>query len=336
MRQGRDLTIFSSHDVAQIDLLSFSPDVGAQLAASSLDVVVTGGGGWLGQATLEMLETSLGTQMTSRVHVFASVRRSMTLRSGTRVEVLPLTELPRLKIGPHVLAHYAYATRELVSQLGASNYIARNREITELVEGHVQGSRPVGMLILSSGAVYLGHDMATNPYGVLKAQDEDRFITLAHELGGVGPPLRVVVPRLFNLAGPFLNKPDYVLGSIIRDILGGGPVHLHATKPVVRSYVHVGNFVDLAFAIMVGDGPVPVEAFDTAGEREVEVGDLAELAISVLGQPDLTILRPAFDGTPADRYVGDPSTYNSLARSYGIELRALERQIEETARYMAT
>jgi hypothetical protein len=81
---------------------------------------------------------------------------------------------------------------------------------------------------------------------------------------------------------------------------------------------------------------VPVEAFDTAGEREVEVGDLAELAISVLGQPDLTTLRPAFDGTPADRYVGDPSTYNSLARSYGIELRTLERQIEETARYLAT
>ena len=150
----------------------------------------------------------------------------------------------------------------------------------------------------------------------------------------MGPGPRVVIPRLFNLAGPFLNKADYVLGSIIRDIDRGGPIRLRACGPVVRSYVHVGDLVDLAFTIMLRDGPAPRQAFDTAGEREIEVGELAELVASVLGEPGMEVLRPALDGTPADVYAGDPVVMNLLARAYEIDLKQLPRQIEDTARYM--
>ena len=229
-----------------------------------------------------------------------------------------------MRIGPHLLAHYAFATREFVSQLGTTDYIARNEEITDLVTGHVERTRPIGMLVLSSGAVYLGDELATNPYGVLKARDERLFFDLATRAGGEGSAPRIVVPRLFNLAGPFLNKPDgYVLGSILTDIERGGPIRLHADHPVVRSYVHVRDLVDLTFAMMLGDGPAPAEAFDTAGEREIEVGELAELAATVLGQPGMPVLRPPVDDTQVDRYVGDPQVMNALARSYGINLTTL-------------
>ena len=46
--------------------LGFLSDTERKLIESGLDVVVTGGGGWLGQATLEMLETSLGPEMSAR------------------------------------------------------------------------------------------------------------------------------------------------------------------------------------------------------------------------------------------------------------------------------
>ena len=144
------------------------------------------------------------------------------------------------------------------SQLGVHDYIARNEEITELVLTHVRGSRPVGMLVPSSGAVYLGEDLVSNPYGVLKARDERRFIEIASEQAGPESAFRLVIPRVFNLAGPFLNKPDhYVLGSIIEDIVRGGPIRLRAAGPVVRSYVHVGDLIDLSFAMMVGEGSDP-------------------------------------------------------------------------------
>ncbi len=317
--------------------LGFSSDTESKLTGSGLDVVVTGGGGWLGQATLEMLDTALGPKILQRVHVFATRRRFMRLRSGTELEVLPLSELHRLTIGPHLLAHYAFATRELVSELGQIDYVSRNQEITELMANHVVRTRPVGLLTVSSGAVYQGDQLATNPYGVLKAREERRFSDTVAQLSQSGPAPRAIVPRLFNLAGPFLNKPDrYVLGSILRDIAQGGPIQLHATHPVVRSYVHVRDLVDLAFAVMLGSGPAPFEPFDTAGDREIEVGDLAELAAAVLGKPEMPINRPPLDHTGADRYVGDSTVIDSLARSYGVEMSSLPRQIEDTAAFMST
>ena len=48
----------------------------------------------------------------------------MRLRSKTELEVFPLKDLPRLTVGPHLLVHYAFATRELVSQLGHIDYVA--------------------------------------------------------------------------------------------------------------------------------------------------------------------------------------------------------------------
>jgi nucleoside-diphosphate-sugar epimerase len=297
-------------------------------------VVVTGAGGWLGRATLEMLESSLGPRFSSRVHAFASYRRLMKLRSGTELEVLSLNDLQRLKIGPHIVAHYAYGTREFVSQLGFATYIARNEEISTLMASHFDRQPPVGALVISSGAVYLGSDISTNPYGVMKERDERLFLNLVNNSSGSGQATRLVIPRLFNLAGPFLNKPDYVLGSIIHDIGRGGPIRLRATHPVVRSYIHVKDLVDLAFSAMLGEGPIPDRAFDTAGECKVEVGQLAELAISVLSPMGVEIVRPPLDGAPADCYVGDPAVIDSLAHSYGIELQPLARQIEDTARFL--
>jgi UDP-glucuronate decarboxylase len=305
-----------------------------QLVESGLDVVVTGGGGWLGLATLEMLESSYGDQLTTRVHAFASRRRVLRLRSGTSLQAHPLSDLSELSVGPHLLAHYAFTTGELVPKFGVADYVARNAEISRFVADHVRMAQPDGLLVLSSGAVYLGDDLATNPYGVLKKRDEHLFFDLAAG-GYLGSIPRVVIPRLFNLAGPFLNKPDhYVLGSIVRDIARGGPIELRATQRVIRSYIHVSDLIDLAFAILLGDGIAPSGAFDTAGEREIEVGQLAALAASVLGVPSMPIHRPPVDSGRTDRYVGDPNEIRSLCHAYDVELRGLERQIEDTAAYM--
>lgn len=234
------------------------------------------------------------------------------------------------------MAHYAFATREHVTRLGITSYVASNEEITELLIGHVSRTRPVGALVVSSGAVYLGTELSANPYGVLKARDERLFFDTAMRGGGGGSEPRVVVPRLFNLAGPFINKPDYVLGSVVRDIAGGGPIRLQADHLVIRSYVHVQDLVDLGFAMMLGDAPLPLEAFDTAGEREIEIGELAIQAASVLGCPGMKVRRPEVDKTRVDRYVGDPIMIHSLARSFGIEFRSLERQVEDTAAYLGS
>lgn len=317
----------------------FSPIVARGLATSGLTIAVTGAGGWLGQATLEMLEESLGREgLRDRVAAYGSTRRTMELRSGTAVQVEPLSELARsrrLRGTAHLLAHYAFVTREHVGEMPAADYLAHNRAISDTVTAHAAKAPVAGIFVPSSGAVYgldrsLANDLAQNPYGALKLADERRFLDLAARPGGPG----VVIFRVFNLSGPFLNKAErYVLGSILTDIARGGPIRLLADHPVVRSYVHVRDVVDLAFAAMLGVAPVPQAPVDTAGDREVEVGELAQLALEVLGRPHLLVERPPLTG-PADRYVGDRTAFAELAAAAGVVPAPLRTQVADTAAYL--
>jgi nucleoside-diphosphate-sugar epimerase len=313
-------------------LLSFEPKVAASLRDDALPIVVTGAGGWVGRAALEMLESALGQTMAQRVHIYGSAGRPLQLRSGTVLRCRPLRDLPDLDVGPQLLLHLAFVTKEHVGSRSLDVYQALNEEISTTVFNYGNRHEIVGMFLPSSGAVYgpegiLARDVASNPYGALKLRDEER-------LGGLAD--RSAIIRVFNLAGPFLNKPQhYVLGSVLTDLAAGGPIRLHSDHPVIRSFVHVADLVDVAFAIMLGIASSPEGIFDTAGEREVEVGELATLAASILGHHSVVVERPNIPaGAVADRYVGDGEALESIARTYGFELATLETQITDTATFL--
>ncbi len=320
--------------------LRFSDRVATRLVDSELGVVVTGGGGWLGQATLEMLDGALGPELTSKVRVFGSSSRRMTLRSGRSIAVEPMGQLADQHPGrrtPQLLAHYAFVTREHAGTQSLSAYVDTNRAISDVAVDLVAREETVGVFVPSSGAVYgpdrtTQEDLDANPYGALKLADERRFSALA----GGSAARRVVVSRVFNLAGPFLNKSNlYALGAILTDIERGGPIRIRAARPVIRSYVHVQDLVELAFAAMLGLIAVPDHPFDTAGEIEVELTELAELATTVLGCPGMPVERPPLTETPDDRYVGDRTALARMAAEHGRTLRLLPVQIKDTADYLA-
>ena len=194
--------------------LEFSAEVADRLLHSELEVVVTGGRGWLGRATLHMLDSAFSGELHDRVHVFARTYGSITLSSGTNLPIWPLSDLPALTLGPHVMVHYAYATKEQAAVLGLEEYVSSNREITSIVADHVKDTGPVGLFVPSSGAVYFEDDITRNPYGVLKAEDELTFEELAVHGESAHGRCRTVMPRLFNLAGPFLNKPGSLRAGI--------------------------------------------------------------------------------------------------------------------------
>jgi UDP-glucuronate decarboxylase len=320
--------------------LRFSDRVATRLVDSELGVVVTGGGGWLGQATLEMLDGALGPKLASKVQVFGSSSRRMALRSGRSIAVEPMGQLANRDRARHtaqLVAHYAFVTREHAGTQSLSAYMDTNRAISDVAVDLAAREETVGVFVPSSGAVYgpdrtVEEELDANPYGALKLIDERRFSRLA----GGPTNRRVVVSRVFNLAGPFLNKPDlYALGTILTDIARGGPVRIRAARPVIRSYVHVQDLVELAFAAMLGLVPVPDRPFDTAGEIEVELAQLAELAAVVLGRPEMPVERPPLTEAAADRYVGDRTTLARMAAEHELALRTLTTQIEDTADYLA-
>jgi nucleoside-diphosphate-sugar epimerase len=301
--------------------------IAAALAADPVPVVLTGGGGWLGQATLDLLDQALGPALRARVFVYGAHARELPLRSGRSVECQALSALADYAGAPPLLLHYACATKDRVEGLGVANFLAINGEIRDTVAALIERRGVRGIFLPSSGAVY---SPDANPYGMSKLLDEERFAALA---GRAGTPL--VVARVFNLAGPFINKTDvYALASFLVALIEGRPIEIRARGRVMRSYVHVGDLLLLALGtLLLSPGAAPIH-FDTQGETTIEIAALARRAAILLGHREAPIHRATPDGRADDVYVGDGTAMRGLAAALDLPLRHLDTQILDTASYL--
>lgn len=282
-------------------------------------VVVTGAGGWLGQAALEMAH-----QAGAEIYAFGRNPRLYHLRNGAPLEIHPHSLLSRYEVPDAIVLHFAFLTREHVEEMAVADYIATNRAISGTVESFIRRNGARGVFVPSSGAVYAP---PPNPYGEGKLEDEARFAALGQELG-----IPTVLMRVFNLAGPFINKLNsYALACIIRDLMARRPVMLHAAHPVWRGYAHVGDVLNIAHGLLLRGESPPV--FDSWGEP-IELSGLTARAATLLGWPDAEIIRPEWQNGAADRYLGDAVQYLAHAKALGIEPASLDRQILYTADYL--
>jgi nucleoside-diphosphate-sugar epimerase len=311
--------------------LSFTPWVANALLKREDTIIVTGAGGWLGQATMEMLEQCLGDAFARRVLAFGSSSRILRLRSGRTLPCNALGTISTLTPGPYLVLHYAFLTRDKVSAMSLAEFTEQNEAISDMVEEAATRLGASGIFVPSSGAVYrqdrsIDEDVERNPYGVLKARDEQRFLRLRDAM-------RVVSIRVFNLSGPFINKlPSYALSSILTDVLQGRPIQLQSNQPVWRSYIHVRDVIDVAMGLLLSSSPLPAEAFDTAGDGEIEIGELAACCAKLLGKPDWPVQRPAVGSEP-NRYVGDGAFIRATMKELALSPRDLNTQILDTAQY---
>jgi len=312
--------------------VTLPPALAVQLRSSHWRVIVTGASGWLGRAALELLVDGCGPDWTDRVAAFGSSARALALRDGTQVPQRALSELGALPPRPSLLLHFAYLTREKVAGMTPEDYIRTNREITRtaLEAGvHAGVERAV---VTSSGAVHAALAAPASPdpallYGRLKLEDEALFEAFARGAAG----RRALAVRLFNLSGPYINKP-YALSSFIEQA-GNGHIAVQARSAVTRSYTSAANLLGVALGHLASDEAEPFLCVETGGEHEVEMDELAQ-AVRAVVNPSATIARAAPDGRPADRYVGDARLYRALMRRYGVADDSLARQIGDTADYL--
>ena len=320
--------------------LAFSERSAARLRESKLRIVVTGASGWLGQASLEMLESALGNELRSRVFAFASRARPLVLRSGREVALGSLDDLPLLEPAPTLLLHYAFLTKDRTLDLEPDEYARRNANIRRTVGDAMKEIQVTHLFLPSSGAVYglpttadrsLCSDSVRNPYGTQKILDEDHFLGICRSLSA-----RMAIARVFNTSGPYINKHDsQVLSSIINAALAGGPVVLRATRRVIRAYTSVRDLIDISVGWLLQERHADVIVFDTGGDEPVEIGELAQRVLELMERVYVVVRRPDLVGEPDDTYVGDGRTLRSLADQQGVALSDLRSQIVETIEYLA-
>lgn len=304
------------------------PHVADAIRTSGMRIVVTGAGGWIGLATLDLLRCALGEQFTSHVHAFGSTKRTLTLRDGTAIDQRPLADIGALPAAPTLLLHLAFLTKDRAEAMDEPAYRAANHAIDEQVLNALDAIGTQAIFIASSGAA-----ASTNPahamqlYGDLKREQEERFAAWA-----IRAHRRAVIVRLFNLSGPYINKQSsYALSAFIGDALEGGPIQIRAAQPVVRSYVAIRELMSLVFALQL-DGGDDITRFDSGG-APMEMQAIAQAVADQLGQ--VAITRPPLDHGVTDQYTGDGATYAALLVRHCIAPVSFTAQVEETVDYLS-
>lgn len=306
------------------------PAIARAIADGEQHVAITGASGWIGLATLDLLEQALGDDVARRVSCYGSAARTLTLRSGRQLSQRPLSDLSTLDARPVWLLHFAFQTKDRAEAMSEAEYRAANDAISAAVLDAVRTLPVEAAFIASSGAASKAADPLASPamrlYGQMKLDDEDRFTAWAEESGR-----RAVIGRIFNITGPYINKHQaYAIANFILDALAGRPIEVRAPREVFRAYVAIRELMSLVFALMAqSDGGVT--RFDTGGEK-MELGAVAETVARVLGGGP--VHRAAITDPVADCYAGDTASYTQLLDRHGIEGVPLDRQIGETAEYM--
>jgi nucleoside-diphosphate-sugar epimerase len=305
-----------------------SPSIAAALASDGRRIVITGSGGWLGMATLELLRAALGSDLDRRVRCFGSSAKSLTLLDGTTVEQRPLAEIGALGSQATLVLHLAFLTKDRAEQMDEQAYRHANREVSAAVLDALDPIGAEAVFVASSGAAGRAQDpdaaAAMRLYGALKQADEETFAGWAERAGKTA-----VITRIFNIAGPHINKHQaYALATFILDALAERPIVVRAAHPVLRGYVAIRELMSLVFALLM---EVPaVTRFDTGGEP-MELGEVAGVVASVLGAGCADRAPPIGRG---DIYVGDRQAYDRLLARFGIEQVDFRSQVAETALFL--
>lgn len=309
--------------------MAFTAHIAKALQQNEHRIVLTGASGWLGRATLDLLQDALGDAFAERVFCFGSRQAEMRLSDTQQIMQQPLIDLRDLPSRPTYLLHLAFLTKDRAETMREADYSAANRAIRQLV---LEALDPIGVeaaFIASSGAAHFADDplakSAMQLYGRLKREDEDAFAAWANCSGK-----SLAIARIFNVSGPHVNKlPSYALSSFILDALAGRPVTVQARHDVRRGYVAIRELMSLVFALLL-EQRVEIIRFDSGGE-EIELGELASAIASPLG---CSIERPNRSDGPADVYLGDDLNYQRLLDQHRIDRVSLAEQINETTTFL--
>lgn len=302
----------------------------------SLGIAVTGAGSWLGNAFLALLAEEDAVPSREKLRLFGSSKR--TIRVGDRSALVErLADAATLTCESWLLLHFAFLGKERTGDLPIANFITANDTILADTLRIAAPASHLRLVFASSGAadaIQPGEAITdpSNAYGWCKVAHESQLTDWCRERG-----VPLVMPRIFNIGGPFINKTgSYALASFIDAARTQETIRIAARRPTYRSYVHVNELLGLLSATALRHVAGKPLAFDTAGREIVEMQELAEAVRTVLRRPDVTIERAPFDDHIPDRYVGNGERYRALLATLGKDIVPLDAIVADTATFLKT
>lgn len=219
-------------------------------------------------------------------------------------------------------------------QAGVYNYCRlapefhANSKIVYVSSGAVYGVQPPDVPFLEEDS--LGLSLENMPehkrdYAIAKRDAERAVEELCKRY-----MLNVSTARCFAFVGPWLPRDQhFAIGNFIRDGFEGGPIHVKATYPVYRSYMHADDLVTWLMTMAI-NADKNCEAYNIGSDVAINMGDLAQLISQQFG---VKALVPAQTETKADLYIPSiEKAKNKLGLELKLDLVAAIRSTIESIR----
>ena len=250
--------------------------------------------------------------------------------TGGDLPLEALASAPPLQGDGWILVHLAGLGKERTREMSAKDFVDANDAILRAALALLSQASAPRVVYSSSGGVYGPDGLVVSgdeePYGYMKSLQEAEVIAWC-----AARSIPVIVPRVFNVGGPWGNKLDlYALSSLTMAALGDGPIPIVATGPVFRSYVHIEEMMAVLIDHVTRIDATPAVPFDTAGREIVELGDLAAMVCEAVGT-DLGRIVRAYDPLrSANWYVGTGRHYQLAAATSGLDSITLTHIVSDT------
>lgn len=287
-----------------------------------MNVVVNGGTGWLGIATIRALKKfeNLG-----KLEIFSSDGRKFQAHDLGEFSSKPLSYLNQVDFNVDVFVNLAFKTRDYISVLGEEEYTKSNLEIISKSLSLARSLKPKSIVLVSSGVVARnmasGGKLDKTEYTRLKIIEEDSFAQLAEEVGS-----NLVILRMWGGTGRDLISPfKYAIGDLIKQALLYKYVDIESNYLVFRRYSDASQQIEIALNCALNGTNM---IFDSGGEI-IEIGELANRIVEVVKMPTM-IRRGKLVNDFKDEYFSTSDKFETMALNFGIKLFDLEEQIEET------
>jgi len=273
-------------------------------------ILVLGPTGWFGRTAL-----ALSFPSSASFHLVGSRRGDVQTGEKT-IDVHEWNEREVERFSPDLVLDFAYLTRNWISELGVSEYRARNEILAERLVRAATLRSVKTVLTISSGAAVQSE---LDPYGEGKRRIE---LALSDALRSSRKNLGVL--RAWSMSGGFVREPDqYALSSFVRQGLDSKSIRVRASRMVFRRYCAVEELLAVGLHLAHRNSH---SLLDSGGEK-LEMFEIAQKVAEQIPGAEVILEHPARDSQDPDDYSSDNESWVKGLREAHLNPLSLEEQI---------